>query len=80
MTSPDARRNRPVYEGRVHAVMDYIEAHLGEELSVEQLAEVAHFSPFHFHRIFGAMTGETLGGFIARVRIERAATRLVRSS
>ena len=69
--------NRPVYEGRVHAVMDYIEAHLDEELTVERLADIAHFSPFHFHRIFGALTGETLGSFIARVRLEHAASRLV---
>jgi AraC family transcriptional regulator len=69
--------NRPVYEGRVNAVIDYIEAHLGEELTVEQLAEVAHFSPYHFHRIFSAMTGETLGGFIGRVRLEHAANRLL---
>jgi AraC family transcriptional regulator len=72
-----AGSDRPVYEGRVNAVMDYIEAHLGDELTVEQLAEVAHFSPYHFHRIFSAMTGETLGGFIARVRLEHAASRLV---
>ncbi len=69
--------DRPVYEGRVNAVIDHIEAHLGDELTVEGLAEVAHFSPFHFHRIFSAMTGETLCGFIARVRLEHAASRLV---
>ena len=77
MNGPGAPASRPVYEGRVNAVMDYIEAHLGDELTVEGLAEVAHFSPFHFHRIFSTMTGETLGGVFARVRIERAATRLV---
>src|SRR6266446_8199426 len=37
------------------------------------LARVAAFSPFHFHRVFTASTGETLFGFIQRVRIERAA-------
>ncbi|MEA2026248.1 MAG: AraC family transcriptional regulator [Chloroflexota bacterium] len=60
--------NRPVYVERVNAVIDYIEAHLGDDLTVEELAEVAHFSPFHFHRIFSAMTGETLGHFIGRLR------------
>jgi AraC family transcriptional regulator len=69
--------NRPIYEGRVNAVIDHIEAHLGDELTVEGLAQVAHFSPYHFHRVFSAMTGETLGGFIARVRLEHAASRLV---
>ena len=73
----DTRSDRPVYVGRVNAVMDYIEAHLGDELSIEQLAEVAHFSPYHFHRIFSTMTGETLGQFIGRLRLEHAANRLV---
>ncbi len=71
-----AGSERQEYEGRVNAVMDYVEAHLGEELSVEQLAGVAHFSPYHFHRVFSSMTGETLGAFVARLRIEHAASRL----
>lgn len=67
---------RHEYMSRINRVMDYIETHLDEELSLETLAEVAHFSPFHFHRIFRAMTGETLGRFIQRLRLERAALRL----
>ena len=73
----DSQGNRPIYVGRVNAVIDYIEAHLGDELTIEQLAEVAHFSPYHFHRIFSSMTGETLGGFVSRLRLEHAANRLV---
>lgn len=68
---------RPMYVERVNAVIDYIETHITEELTLEKLAEVAHFSPFHFHRIFGVFAGETVARFIARVRIERAATLLV---
>jgi len=75
----DARRRylRESYTGRVNAVIDYVEANVGRELSLEELAGVAHFSPFHFHRIFRAMVGETLNGFIQRIRIERAAAKLV---
>ena len=69
--------NRPIYIERVNAVIDYIETHLADDLDLETLADVAHFSPFHFHRIFSSMVGETLGRFIARVRIERAATLLI---
>ena len=72
----EAGADRAVYEGRVNAAMDYVEAHLADELTIETLAQVAHFSPFHFHRIFSAVTGETIGAFVARVRIERAATLL----
>ena len=43
----------------------------------EELAKIAHFSPFHFHRIFRGMVGETLNDFIQRIRIEKAAAKLV---
>jgi AraC family transcriptional regulator len=64
------------YRARIHRVQDFIERNIQETLSLEALAKVACFSPFHFHRIFSAMTGETLGQFIARVRIEKAAMKL----
>ncbi|MDX9722545.1 MAG: AraC family transcriptional regulator [Myxococcota bacterium] len=70
-------RQRREYTARINRVIDHIDAHLGEALSLEELAKVACFSPFHFHRIFRALTGETLGGFIARLRVERAATLLL---
>lgn len=64
------------YERRVNRVIDHIYGHLADELSLASLARVAVFSPFHFHRVFKAITGETLFGFIHRVRIERAAAAL----
>jgi len=69
--------NRPEYEKRVNLVIDHIRDHLAEELTLSDLARVAAFSPFHFHRVFAAITGETLFGFVQRVRIERAAGALL---
>lgn len=60
--------------------MDHIEANLGQDLRLAELAEVAQFSPFHFHRIFSAITGETLATFTNRVRLERAAQLLSQES
>lgn len=65
--------HRLEYEKRVNRVVDHIRDHLANELSLVGLARVAAFSPFHFHRVFTAITGETLFGFIQRVRIEKAA-------
>lgn len=65
------------YEKRVNLVIDHVSAHLAEDLSLDGLARVAAFSPFHFHRIFRAITGETLFGFVQRLRLERAALALV---
>jgi AraC-like DNA-binding protein len=69
--------SRLEYDRRVNRVIDHIRRHLAEELSLAELARVAVFSPFHFARVFKAATGETLFGFIQRLRIERAATALV---
>jgi len=70
---------RAEYTSRINQVIDYINSHLDEELSLEKLAQVAHFSPFHFHRIFGAMVGETLNQFINRLRLQKAATCLIQN-
>ena len=70
-------RNRIEYQKRVNRVLDHIRARPSEELSLEELAAVAGFSPFHFHRIFKTMTGENLKEHIQRTRLESAATTLV---
>ena len=68
---------RAEYVSRINRVIDYIERHIDTDLTFTTLSEVASFSPFHFHRIFGAMVGETLNQFIQRIRIEKAAVKLV---
>ncbi len=65
------------YNSRINRVFDYIENNLTKDLSLEELANVANFSPFHFHRIFGSVVGETLFQFIQRIRIEKAASMLI---
>jgi len=74
MRAPSSRRE---YQRRINRVIDYVQAHLDGDLTLERLAEVAAFSPFHFHRVFAAITGETLSDFIRRVRLERAAGALI---
>lgn len=69
--------NRAEYIARINRVIDYIDNNLDGDLSLETLARVACFSRFHFHRIFGAIVGEPLSRFIRRLRLERAAARLV---
>ena len=69
--------HRLEYEARVNRVIDHIRGNLAEELSLSTLARAASISPFHFHRVFRAITGETLFGFIHRLRIEKAAGALL---
>jgi AraC-like DNA-binding protein len=61
------------YRERINRVIFHIEAHLGEPLNLEDLAKVAFLSPYHFHRIIAAFTGEPLAAFIRRLRLVRAA-------
>lgn len=69
-------KHRAEYERRLHKVLAYIDGHLDEPINLVQLARVANFSSFHFHRIFAAHVGETLGSYLTRRRVEQAATRL----
>lgn len=60
----------------MHRVLAYIDQHLEQPISLNTLADVAHFSPFHFHRLFSAWMGETFGDYLRRRRVEVAAMRL----
>jgi AraC family transcriptional regulator len=61
------------FAARINRVIDYIDAHLGDEMDLETLASIAFFSKYHFHRLFASHTGETLGAFIQRLRQDKAA-------
>ncbi|WP_280155320.1 AraC family transcriptional regulator [Piscinibacter sp. XHJ-5] len=67
----------PSTVSRINRVIDYIDAHLTEPLDLQTLAAVAHFSPWHFHRVFHETTGETLAQCVRRRRLEVSAGRLV---
>ncbi len=66
------------YINRINNALKYIDEHLENELSLESISEVAHYSPYHFHRIFKIITNETLHMYINRRRIEKAAAALFR--
>jgi AraC family transcriptional regulator len=68
------------YARRIANVTDYIADHLDAPLELETLAAVAHFSPWHFHRLYRETTGETLGETVRRLRLHRAAGELLRGS
>jgi len=64
------------YKRRLLRVLEYIQQHLDDHLDLEELARVACFSTYHFHRIFTGMMGETIKNHIRRLRLERAAIEL----
>jgi len=75
---PGSKRNPSgTYARRFQKVFDYIHTHLDEELSVETLSRVAHFSKFHFHRQFFLFVGLNAARYIQLLRLKRASYRLV---
>ena len=65
--------NKQEYQLRINKVTDYIHNHIDQPLSLQKMAGIACFSPFHFHRVFTILTGETPTDYIKRTRIEKAA-------
>src|SRR5215470_15557250 len=64
------------YQSRILKVLVHIQKSLDSPVSLEELAAIASFSPFHFHRIFRGMVGESVKEHVRRLRLERAAHRL----
>ncbi|MCC7125763.1 MAG: AraC family transcriptional regulator [Acidobacteria bacterium] len=77
MTIASARGD---YESRMNRVIDYIHDHLEDDIRLDVLADVACLSPWHWHRIYTAMRGETIAATIRRLRLSRAAERLANST
>jgi len=72
-----ARRKRTstieAYQKQINVITDYILNHLSEPIDLAKLAEMSHFSLYHFHRITRAFMGEPIGSYIVRTRLETAA-------
>ncbi len=60
------------YGARMDRVIAHVFDHLDDELDLARLAEVACLSPYHWHRIYHAMKGETIAATVRRLRLHRA--------
>ncbi len=76
MAESPLQLNRAEYARRMNRVIDHIDRHLDSALETAELADVANFSRFHFHRIFAAWMGETIGDYVRRRCLETAAFHL----
>lgn len=65
------------YKNRINRVFEFIDENLDADLSLSTISAVAFFSPYHFHRVFKFITGETLNQYITRRRIEKSAQDLL---
>ena len=69
-----------IYRQRIELVMQYIKDNLDKEIDIPMLSTISGFSSFHLHRIIKAYTGESIGAFIVRKRVEAAAKLLLYSN
>ena len=67
------------HEVRIKLVLTYILHHFKENLQLDHLASIACLSPYHFHRLFKAYTGEGVHAYIKRLRLEYAALCLLKT-
>lgn len=76
-SQPASAQGHAISPQRLRRVLDYIEASLGERnLSLAEIAAVAHLSPFHFSRAFKSATGTAPHRFVVERRVDRAKTLL----
>lgn len=73
MTSQNSSKR---YISRILRVVQYLWQHPDDDAPLAVLAELAHFSPCHFHRLYHAVTGETVVQTRQRLRLARAALQL----
>lgn len=73
------RNSESEYTKRIDRVIDHLRGNLDKSFKLEELAKIACFSEFHFHRIFRSMTGETVNDFTNRLRLEKSARLLTKT-
>jgi AraC-like DNA-binding protein len=62
---------------KLNAVFEYIEKHVSEELTLDNVAEIAHFSKYHFERIFKKYTNSSFHQYLKYLRVMKAAALLL---
>ena len=65
------------YSNTLHKSLEFIEENLDDTISLDDLAQRACLSKFHFHRLFHRLTGETVTRYVGRRRMASAARELI---
>lgn len=65
---------RDAHQERILRTVVHIQSHLDGDLELATLARVACLAPYHFHRVFRSLVGETTAQYVRRLRLERPPT------
>lgn len=67
------KETREYYVEAINRAIEFIESNSSERISLEEIAEYALISTYHFHRIFKSIVGHTTKEYLVRLRLEKAA-------
>lgn len=67
------------YRSKMHDSFEYIEKNLDDRINLDDLAQRAYLSKYHYHRLFHKITGESVNKYVTRRRMEKAAEELVQT-
>ncbi len=65
------------YGVRINRALNYARERLPGHIELDEVAQIAAFSPYHFHRIFLIVVGDTFASFMRKRRLEWAAVELL---
>lgn len=74
---PHRKNREAIYRDRIQKSLQFIWDHLERSIQLDEVAQASHFSPYHFHRIFHGLMGETVNNYIGRLRLEKAVNQLL---
>jgi AraC-like DNA-binding protein len=67
------------YHSKVHDSLEYIEENLDDRINLDDLAQKAYLSKYHYHRLFHKITGESVTKYITKRRMAKASEELVQT-
>lgn len=65
------------YGVRINRALNYAQEKLPACVELDEVAQIASYSPYHFHRVFMLVVGETFASFMRKRRLEWAAMELL---
>ncbi|THB68183.1 MAG: AraC family transcriptional regulator [Gammaproteobacteria bacterium] len=66
-----------VYTERVMQAQNFIKENIDRDIFLDEVADIVAMSPYHFHRVFKEFAGEAVKEHIRRLRLEKAAEKLI---
>ena len=70
-------KTKAEYIRRINKSLEFINENIDKKINLEKIAEASNFSPYHFHRIFHGIVGETVNDYVSRKKMEKAARTLI---